>query len=81
MAHLRASMRPGQSSPGKLLDLERQIWSQQGFNEAGAIKPRKTPSASPRGDGANISFNEAGAIKPRKTSVKMKFVPRLSPLQ
>jgi len=37
------------------------------FNEAGAIKPRKTRDAVDEAI-AEGSFNEAGAIKPRKTS-------------
>ena len=36
-----------------------------GFNEAGAIKPRK-PGASWRPRAPPAGFNEAGAIKPRK---------------
>ena len=37
------------------------------FNEAGAMKPRKTCRRS-NIEGDNFGFNEAGAMKPRKTA-------------
>ena len=37
------------------------------FNEAGAIKPRKTGRFDPVSGPPYRCFNEAGAIKPRKT--------------
>jgi len=40
-----------------------------GFNEAGAIKPRKTRPALTTPWTRLCGFNEAGAIKPRKTNV------------
>ena len=38
------------------------------FNEAGAMKPRKTADADLL-DSALNGFNEAGAMKPRKTGL------------
>jgi len=64
-------MRPGQSSPGKPCFHIRTKRKISGFNEAGAIKPRKT-LAGRLGGMAFYSFNEAGAIKPRKTDVQEK---------
>jgi len=59
-------MRPGQSSPGKP-SVGLTFWRDgASFNEAGAIKPRKTNERM--AEAARIAgFNEAGAIKPRKT--------------
>ena len=43
-----------------------------GFNEAGAVKPRKH-SARRLASAGITGFNEAGAVKPRKHSVWGKF--------
>ena len=37
------------------------------FNEAGAMKPRKTSAENDHKSPGTIRFNEAGAMKPRKT--------------
>ena len=63
---ISASMRPGQSSPGKPIAIPLFQYHRGSFNEAGAIKPRKTKQNG-RGNRMGRSFNEAGAIKPRKT--------------
>jgi len=60
-------MRPGQSSPGKLPRSAKKPYSRRRFNEAGAIKPRKTWMGGRLRAWSTLCFNEAGAIKPRKT--------------
>ena len=62
-----ASMRPGLLCPGK------RRWGGSasrichGFNEAGAVMPRKAPMPKPP-DCIVRSFNEAGAVMPRKAA-------------
>ena len=41
-----------------------------GFNEAGAMKPRKSARARVKWSMGGRSFNEAGAMKPRKSTIR-----------
>ena len=70
-----ASMRPGLLCPGRnniLGALEDNI---QGFNEAGAVMPRKARSLC-IGGGRGRRFNEAGAVMPRKGPLRSAGVSR-----
>ena len=45
------------------------------FNEAAAVKPRKTTTTTEVFNAtANVGFNEAAAVKPRKTSLPERIV-------
>ena len=61
----QASMRPGLLCPGKRSPLAHRGPAQPGFNEAGAVMPRKGDVTE--GYAADwTGFNEAGAVMPRK---------------
>ena len=67
-----ASMRPGQLCPGNGGGHGKNGEGLQGFNEAGAIMPRKPPFSTSREDCQGTGFNEAGAIMPRKPFPKIR---------
>ena len=58
-------MRPGRLGPGRAAVAEEVGYPVSGFNEAGAIRPRKGRQVLPELLKAS-RFNEAGAIRPRK---------------
>ena len=64
--HGLASMRPGRLGPGRFNTLAMFCDFGSGFNEAGAIRPRKGGRGQPRQAQPALGFNEAGAIRPRK---------------
>ena len=63
-----ASMRPGLLCPGRP-SIRRPWATGSGFNEAGAVMPRK-PVTAARCWARPPRFNEAGAVMPRKRGVR-----------
>ena len=53
----------------------------RGFNEAGAIEPRKPVLALSKTGSTDSRFNEAGAIEPRKHRVRERSTATPSSLQ
>ena len=60
-------MRPGHSVPGRSRRLRQSLnVGVAGFNEAGALSPRKISKGLKPSFSIAASFNEAGALSPRK---------------
>ena len=63
---VRASMRPGDFSPGNVRCPSPRRHRSPRFNEAGGFLPRKPPRGRPRARTGLRCFNEAGGFLPRK---------------
>ena len=63
-------MRPGLLCPGKGPFTPPQPGPLAGFNEAGAVMPRKRKRKARRRTANAAGFNEAGAVMPRKRALQ-----------
>ncbi len=61
-----ASMRPGPRGPGNTDAGVKHLHAHVRFNEAGAARPRKSPTNTTIPTQSKTRFNEAGAARPRK---------------